>query len=179
MKVGKIYKIIHSQSNIIYVGSTFNTLRDRWMRHKIKSGCCIYKYIEKYGLNQFKIILIKEYEVIDREHLEAYEQLWINKLKSINEKSAFSIYKLQRKEYYENNKELKKTYYHNNKEKNKEKVKKYQEKNKEKIKEYNKEYNKKKILCDSCNCLINQINAKRHNKTKKHQTIIRKQTYGI
>ena len=34
MKTGKVYKIIHKQSNIIYVGSTFNTLRDRWQRHK-------------------------------------------------------------------------------------------------------------------------------------------------
>ena len=88
--LGKIYKIIHNQSNICYVGSTCNELRQRWQEHKRHSTnekvrkLSIYKYFEQYGIENFKIILIKEYEVIDRKHLEAYEQLWISKLKAIN-----------------------------------------------------------------------------------------------
>lgn len=90
MKTGKIYKIIHTQSNICYIGSTFNTLRDRFRKHCLSSKCVISEYFEKYGKDNFKIILIKEYNVIDRVHLEAYEQLWINKLKCINGQSAFN-----------------------------------------------------------------------------------------
>ncbi|GMF38340.1 unnamed protein product [Phytophthora lilii] len=86
--IGKIYKIIHNQSNIIYIGSTFNDLKGRFAQHKAdykrKHNISIYEYFERYGIENFKIILIKEYEVIDRRHLEVYEQLWINKLKPIN-----------------------------------------------------------------------------------------------
>ncbi len=109
MKTGRIYKIISAQGNEIYIGSTFNTLRDRFKCHKrdfntYKQGK--HKYIasfdlfDKYGIDNCSIILIKEYEVCDRIHMEAYEQLWINKLKSINKQSAFRISKFASKEYY-------------------------------------------------------------------------------
>jgi group I intron endonuclease len=99
MKIGKVYKIICSQSNDVYIGSTFNTLRDRWMDHKNRyrvyqknksRNMSIHTYFDKYGIDNFKIILIKEYEVVDRKHLESKEQLWINKLKNINIQSAFN-----------------------------------------------------------------------------------------
>jgi len=94
MKIGKVYKIIHNQSNICYVGSTFNTLRDRFRKHCLSSGCKISDYFIQYGKENFKIILIKEYCVIDKEQLHAWEQLWINKLKSINAQCAFNpLYK--------------------------------------------------------------------------------------
>ena len=107
MKIGRVYKIIHNQSNICYVGSTFNTLRDKWQRHRHsfarylnKNGAefSIYPYFKEYGIENFKILLIKEYEVIDRRHLEVMEQLWINKLKSVNKHSAAAItmYKLRK-----------------------------------------------------------------------------------
>jgi len=99
MKTGKVYKIIHNQSNITYIGSTFNSLRDRWRIHKDRftqykknssRNLSIHTYFEKYGIENFKIILIKEYEVEDRNHLESKEQLWINKIKCINIQSAFN-----------------------------------------------------------------------------------------
>jgi hypothetical protein len=163
MRNGKIYKIIHNQSNICYVGSTFNTLSDRWKVHKQsytqylkdkKSFRCIsiYPYFEQYDIKNFKIILIKEYEVIDRQHLEAYEQLWINKLKTVNKKCAFGFKRLQRKEYHKLNKdkinERNKNYQEKNKNKITEQRKSFREKNKDKIKEQHKKYretNKEKI----------------------------------
>ena len=99
MKTGKVYKIICTQSNDVYIGSTFNTLRDRWMDHKNRyrqyqknpsRNMSIHTYFDKYGTDNFKIILIKEYEVVDRKHLESKEQLWINKFKNINIQSAFN-----------------------------------------------------------------------------------------
>lgn len=108
--IGKIYKIIHTQSNICYVGSTFDELRNRFRYHNSDSNTSIAKYFEKFGKKNFKIILIKEYEVIDRPHLEAYEQLWINKLKSINIQNTFrplnkQITKIKMKENYIKNKD--------------------------------------------------------------------------
>jgi len=114
MKIGKVYKIICTQSNDIYIGSTFNTLRDRWRDHKNRyqqykknknRTMSIHNYFDKYGIDNFKIILIKEYEVIDRNHLETKEQLWLNKLKNINIQSAFNPFRRCRKMYYQNRKE--------------------------------------------------------------------------
>lgn len=112
--LGKIYKIIHSQSNICYVGSTFNSLKGRFAQHKAdykrNHNISIYKYFEQHGIDNFKMILIKEYEVIDRRHLEVYEQLWINKLRCINKAPVIEFLlkecrKQTLKKYYENNKE--------------------------------------------------------------------------
>jgi len=100
MKIGRIYKIIHTQSNICYVGSTFNTLRDRWRGHKNDYKCdknvSIYPYFKEFGIENFKIILIKEYEVVDRLHLESKEQIWINKLNCCNKGNPLNLLKKEK-----------------------------------------------------------------------------------
>ena len=114
-------------NNICYIGSTFNQLKQRWQGHKTKfkrwlknkdvigGRCSIFKYYEKYGIENFTIIKIKEYLVYrennkDSRCLLAYEQLWINRTKCINNNMAFSILrKLQNKintaKSYQDNKE--------------------------------------------------------------------------
>jgi molecular chaperone DnaK (HSP70) len=150
-KTGRIYKIICSQSNDIYIGSTFNRLSDRFRQHKLafnqylnNNHCCIsiFPYFEKYGIENFKIILIKEYNVCDKKGLLVYEQLWINKLNSINNWCAFQPFNKKQygKLYYENNKDYKKQYYENNKDNIKDYKKQYRENNKDKIKQYGKLY---------------------------------------
>lgn len=167
MKSGKIYKIIHTQSDIVYIGSTINTIRDRWRNHKkLDSKCIISKYIQKFGEDQFKIILIKEYQVVDRTHLEAYEQLWINKIKCINSQSAFKIHKFYYLHNLQKYKETNNEYYKNNKNILKEK----RNENKEKINDYQKIYrdeNRIRIHCE-CGGKYYQINKLAHFKTKKH-----------
>jgi hypothetical protein len=94
LSVGKIYKIIKiSDPSVVYVGSTFDSLNNRFYHHKTSI-----KYNKKYSLsgyvqdeNDMFISLIKEYEVVrehskDVKHLRAYEQLWINKLNCVNRK---------------------------------------------------------------------------------------------
>ena len=178
MKIGKVYKIICSQSNDVYIGSTFNTLRDRWMEHKNRyrvyqkdpsRSMSIHKYFDKYGIENFKIILIKEYEVVDRKHLESKEQLWLNKLKNINKNSAFNVIpklaqQISKYNYKLKNKDKIQEYYENNKNKIKEKIKEYYEKNKDKVRINQSE--KKK--CQICNCEVRKGAFKRHEKTKKH-----------
>lgn len=162
MMIGKIYKIIHTQSNICYVGSTFDALRNRFRKHKNDLNCCINEYFIKFSIENFRIILIKEYVVCDRTHLEAYEQLWINKLKSINKRQTFKPLKkqfenLRLKQY--DNKEYKKQYYIENKDKLTEKMKENYIKNKDK--------NQEKFDCECGGKYIFQHKS-RHQKSQIH-----------
>lgn len=143
---GIVYEIYSdSHPDIRYVGSTTTTLEKRWQYHKgvfkntTKRRPIICKYFEEFGIDNFQIRVIKEYDIVDSNHLLAYEQLWINKLKSINLKKNLVLTKkirqMQQKEYYENNREKKKLYYEENKESISEKKKLYYENNREKIRE--------------------------------------------
>ena len=201
MKTGIIYKITHNQSNITYVGSTFNTLAKRWYNHKIKfkynkNRCCISKYFKQYGIENFTCILVKKYNVFDRIQLRAYEQLWINKLKSINKQCALNLLKKEKKrladkKYYNNNKQkiklINKIYRENNKQKIKQYKQQYRIDNKQKIKEYKQQYDRKyyndnkdkiqqymqqKINCE-CGSVVRYNNLPRHKKTKKHINFIK------
>jgi len=168
--LGHIYMIWTPLDNsFCYIGSTFNRLHKRLEGHKNAYNnknrtISIHKYFDKYGIDNFKIDLIKSYNVIrthkkDHKHLEAYETLWINNTKNcVNEKLPFMpLRKEHQKQYREDNRETiaekQKQYKLNNKEKiveynnkNKEKIaekqKQYRENNKGKAKEYNKQYNK-------------------------------------
>ena len=151
--LGRIYKIIDTQSNTCYVGSTFNSTRDRFMKHKRsfrewENGkypeVSIFPYFKKFGLDRFKMILIKEYQVCDRAHLECYEQLWINKLKPINKYNPFRIDRYAAKQYREEHKaEDGAQYYENNKESVLKRCKEYRKENKDIIREKSIEYRSK------------------------------------
>ena len=198
---GTVYKIVCSlNENIIYIGSTFNQLRHRWQQHKNsynryldgKHSCIsIFPYFTKYGIENFKIMKIKDYKCYrehnkDSKHLRVFEQLWINKTKGcINKQSAFSILKLYyeankdksleyQKEYREANKEKiseqKKEYREANKEKISEQKKEYREANKEKISERKKEYKKQRVNCSICDKELARSSLTRHKKTI-HSTI--------
>lgn len=90
--IGKIYKVVHAQSDAVYVGSTFDTLRGRFSKHRTGTSE-IGKLMRRLDAdtNNFKIVLIKEYDVCDRKHLNMYEQLWINKLTCINKYNTLRI----------------------------------------------------------------------------------------
>lgn len=98
MRTGRVYKIIVGQSNECYVGSTFDELRFRFRALKSsyklrKNDYSVFKLFDKYGVDGCRMILIKEYEVVDREHLNAFQQLWINRLKSINKRQTVEYLK--------------------------------------------------------------------------------------
>lgn len=98
--IGIIYRIEYNENpDIRYIGSTLQELRYRWRDHKNRykeyqknnnRNMSIHTYFDQYGINNFNIIKIKEYEVFDKKQLESYEQLWINKFKCINIQSAFN-----------------------------------------------------------------------------------------
>lgn len=128
---GFVYKIESDCKQILYIGSTTSKLSYRFGSHKTNSHCVISKYLKdtKYTFSS-GCELIKEYNVVDKGHLLAYEQLWMNKFKkNINHKNAFKItFKQQISEY-------KKEWASNNKEKLKDYKKLYYLENKDKIKQ--------------------------------------------
>ena len=197
---GIVYKIIcNLDSKFIYIGSTFNELRHRFQEHKRKykfwlnnrkgSKCSCFDYFQKYGIDNFSIIKIKEYicyrsHKLDTKQLHAYEQLWLNKTPNCcNKLSAFNpLWRENEKIYHENNKEKKKEYdkeyCEKNKEKRNEHSKEYRKNNKEIISEKKKEYNyenkeqikekaSQKITCDICGAMITKYNIARHQKSNK------------
>jgi hypothetical protein len=186
--LGIVYKIIHKHSDVVYVGSSLcKTIRHRFQQHKCdykkylngKNNCVsIYRYFEKYGIENFQIILIREYKIWKEKRssssqLKAYEQLWINQLRCINKQCAFQPLKKQyQKQYYEDNKPKialkKKFFYENNKKKIALRIKIYRENNKQKIKQYQKDYyenNKEEIAL--MNKKYREINKQKINQKQK------------
>lgn len=97
---GIIYKIEYKDNNKIrYVGSTTKSINTRYSGHKNKYNrwllndeygkCEIFEYFKMYGIENFNITALGEYKVINKRHLLAYEQLWMNKLENININNAF------------------------------------------------------------------------------------------
>jgi len=162
---GHIYKIICTlDEKFCYIGSTFNRLSKRFELHRKnykrwkEEGDCgfsCFPYFDKYGVENFKIILIKSYEVCrshvkDRRHLLAYETLWINKTKCVNKQVAFNpLYKnkryrsLHHKINYLNNPNVKASCYaydEKNKDKRRAKARDMYEKNRDEINAKQREY---------------------------------------
>jgi hypothetical protein len=188
-KVGRIYRIIHLESDIQYVGSTFNTVRDRfrihkenfgqWLKDESKKKCAIVPYLKKFGIDKFKAVLVKEYEVCDRKHLEAYEALWICKLKCVNQKVPFNLKRLYKQQWAANNaekvKQQKLRHYNANKDDISARQKQRYEANKDAISAKHKQYyeaNKERLNAKTdCECSgrYSQNTRAAHFKTKKHQ----------
>jgi hypothetical protein len=74
---GKIYKVVNTIVNMIYIGSTVQTLALRMgdHRYKCKSGKTskLYIHMNKIGIEHFKILLIKNSSCNSKEELEAEE----------------------------------------------------------------------------------------------------------
>jgi len=139
----KIYGLYTIDTNqLCYIGSTYNILSKRFYQHKHDSKkksihLKIYQYINSIGgIENIKIILIENVKCETKEELLKIEQQYIikNKDEIYNTLNACG---LNKKEYYENNKEAikeyKKIYYENNKERLCEINKIYYENNKERL----------------------------------------------
>ncbi len=104
-KTGRVYKLVARQSDECYISSTFNKMNFRFANHKKsykdhKNPNKLFEFFDKYGIENIAMILIKEYEVVDKKHLHSYEQLWINRHKtSINDKQSLSCKFIDGKPY--------------------------------------------------------------------------------
>lgn len=164
---GKIYKITCNVFNIVYVGSTVTSLRDRLYKHKnnYKSYCNgNYHYQTSFKVlenDDYDIELIEDYPCESLDELLKREGYWIKKIDCCNKQIAGrkkkqyyqdnkEIINEKNKERYANNKEVQesakkrtKEWYQNNKDKATEYHKQYREKHREEKKEYFKEYYQK------------------------------------
>ena len=154
---GKIYKIISSTSNYVYIGSTTNTLSTRFSIHKSKYKLGKVKALnimfDNNNIDNCYIELIKNYPCSCRNELEREEGIELRKINNDTSTKEiclnYNIPGRTKKEYYENNKgeiaEKQKQYRDSNKEKISEKQKEYYENNKgERLEKQKQYYNNKK-----------------------------------
>ena len=185
--IGRVYKIQHLDSSLSYIGSTCDTLPGRWRSHKnsyktwVKrksddrySNIALYPHIEQYGVDRFKMLLIKEYQVADKNQLRAYEQLAISQTKSCcNERAALQLINANSmaRHYFKVNKDTMskraKEYYQTNKDKISKQVKEYRQTNKD----YLREYRVTKVMCE-CGTESSKGSISIHRKSAKHVRLL-------
>jgi hypothetical protein len=183
-KNGKIYRVVCSETDRQYIGSTCSTLVKRLSHHKKKSNSCMTKdFIDG------KIFLIEDYPCERKEQLLMRERFYMESMECVNLKRPIVTKEeelKEKKEYRQKNKEhisnQKKAYYHDNKDHLLKKQKEYCEKNKEKIKQYHKEYqknnkeqlSKKRKVNFDCECggKYQHSDKAKHIKTNKHQAYL-------
>ena len=99
----KIYKILNSIDDEVYVGSTVESLSRRMAKHRAKCNINphykIYEHMAKHGKEHFYIELIALYPCETKEELVAKEGEWIRKIGTLNQKVAGRT----SKEWYEDN----------------------------------------------------------------------------
>ena len=102
---GKIYKIVDSTNDDIYIGSTITTLKQRWNVHRM---------FRDYDKNKedCEIILIEDYPCESERQLHEREQYYLDNTECINRSDAvMNIEKRKKKavraakEYRRNNKD--------------------------------------------------------------------------
>jgi len=160
LKVGYIYKICNKNSDKIYIGSTVQDLKKRFIKHK--SRCKIYLETNNHYITSFEIVKdptsyieqLAEIQFYNKKELLQKEIMFIEMYKDICVNKTFNLSIEQKKE----------------KEKKTSKI--YYEKNKSKILERN----KKKVNCEYCNKIVGKNNLKKHHLT---QTCLNNRTQKI
>jgi gas vesicle protein len=167
---GKIYRIWSLDTDKIYIGSTADTLSNRFCSHKASYKCwkngkgvfySSFNLFELVGVDNCKIELEHNFSCESKTKLNKeegrlqrlYKDIIVNRaIAGRTDKEYLKEYRQQhkeeikehQKEYYQEHKdelnEKSKEYHQQHKEEIKEKVKKYQEYHKEELKQYQKEY---------------------------------------
>jgi len=157
---GKIYKIIGG--NETYIGSTIQTLDERFKRHTTDYGMWLngkptfvssFQLFDKYGIQNCKINILEPFPCETKQQLREREGYWQRQEVCVN----MLIAGRTQKQYNEDNKE-----------KIQEKKKQYWEKNKEKLLEQQ----KIPYECE-CGSVCRRADKTKHFKTKKHLDYIK------
>ena len=140
---GKIYKILNSIDNEIYVGSTIEALSRRMAKHRSKAtnkqNYQIYQHMNAHGVENFYIELIELCPCSCLEELRAKEGEWIRQIGTLNMQVAGR----DKTGWYEDNKEQekekRKTYRESNKDAIHEKQREHRQRNIDEIREYDRQ----------------------------------------
>lgn len=157
--IGRIYRITSPNTKMCYIGSTFLTLARRFNYHSSSKSTCNSKIILK--ANNASIELLEEIEVVDKDELRYYENLYIELYRDIavNKLSAFGQ-KISHRERY-------KIYREKNLEKERER-----DRNRDRGKDSNRgKAAKEKITC-VCGSIFRRDGKSTHEKSIKHQKYI-------
>ena len=92
---GKIYKLVNSVDNEIYIGSTCDSLSKRKYQHKAmavkRPNIRVYQHLNTIGWENVRIILIESVQAFNKDQLRAREQHYIDLLKpTLNSQSAIN-----------------------------------------------------------------------------------------
>ena len=102
---GKIYKIVNSVNNKVYIGSTTDSLDQRFWVHQAyaerKPKRRLYQEMNRLGHNKFRIVLIKNFPCSSHKALQQEERKYFLKYKpelntnyplALNNKTKVKIY---------------------------------------------------------------------------------------
>jgi hypothetical protein len=178
LRIGRVYKIWTTNNPQIYIGSTFKSLEKRLQKHEghfIEESAITSRKILQFG--DYKISLLEEIEVENRDQLKWRERFWLEKLKE----EGFSIVnklkpiiseeerKQEKRDYRKKHRDemliKSKIYYEKEKEKIKKRASDWYVANKEKVKSRQDE----RITCDICQCSFRRGEISAHNKSLKHK----------
>ena len=194
---GKIYKIVDSNFQKMYVGSTCESLSQRMARHRNKyqqyKNCkygrvTSFELFEEFSEENCKIYLIENYPCNNKEELLRREGHHIRNNDCVNKITVGRTKKEYHEEHKEENKQRCKEWMANNQEKRKQYVDKrkdiidqynreWKQNNKEHVKEYNRTYREEhkdklteKAICNVCGASIRKYDIKNHQLTKRCQS---------
>ena len=109
---GKVYKILNSETDDVYVGSTTQKLSKRMTNHrtKLKPGRILrlYEKMREIGEDKFYIEPIEEYPCQNSEQLLKREGEWMRQIGTLNENVPGRNNKQYKQEHKENIKEREK-----------------------------------------------------------------------
>lgn len=145
----------------IYIGSTKFNLQKRFAEHKNRLDVKSKHLFKLFNINTIEIVLIKEYDFVDSNHLHAYETLYINKCRYINQKVLNNQLPFRIKIYSEKDYQMKVG-----------KTEEYKLKNQQKSKRtaLNKLKNKEKLICVFCDMIFyTKISLKEHQELENHK----------
>lgn len=175
--IGRIYIIRSPNTEMVYVGSTTLSLKERFVIHisgwRYNQHCSSHLVLDE---GEAYIELIEEVEVESERELAMLEQQWIdNTPNTVNKKRAYRSYEERLQQHRTRNRK----YREEHREKVSELRKKYQEEHRKEIAEYNRKYreghreerNKKQreqVLCEVCGCYVTKGSKSKHMSTAKH-----------
>ena len=184
----KIYAIKNHIDNDVYIGSTFETLQQRFSRHKwdckrLHWNTPLYPKMLEYGFDKFYIELMLDYPCNSLLELRAKEGEYIrqygtlNKLIAGRDKNQYALeHKEEKKQYdkkrYEEQKdqlaEQNKQNYIKNRDSRLQQAKEYRDKNKEAV------YSRaaEKIECSICGSCVRRGDMSDHRRSKKCQAAL-------
>jgi len=167
-KNGKVYKLVNKEKNLVYIGSTIQTLRRRYTQHKNEAK---YKNMSSYRLFEdggiVTIELLEDYPCETKKELFNKEKEYIKNMDCVN----LHIPNRTFKEYYRDNYEVikkKSAEYH---QKNKIRI---NEKRRKLFHEVKKQELLAPVLCP-CGVWTSKQHHLRHERTPHHQEFIKSQ----